>query len=153
MKKFLAYCFSIAVIVFVAKAQALSCSCVDMGDSLESKVADWSRSSAAAFSGKVINREPVEGTIEVIYTFSVGEVWKGPVVPTIEIRERGSSCSFGFKVGATYLVYAVKDSVFLRSAACTGITERDSPEGKNQIKFLGKGKIPAKADPAKDGSN
>ena len=111
---------------------------------MNSKIADWSKSSAAAFSGKGIKREEGKGTIEVIYTFSVDEVWKGSVCPTIEIRESGSSCSLVFNIGATYLVYAIKDSGFLRSAACTGITERDSPGGKEQVKYLGKGKSPAK---------
>lgn len=154
MRKLLAYCFSIATIIFISHAEALSCVCVDMGDSLEAKVVGWSKASAAVFSGKVVKREEIEGTIDVVYTFAVDEVWKGSKDPVIEIRVTRSSCGLEFKLKTTYLIYAFKSSGLLQSGACTGVAAVDEEWAKQQIKFLGKGKPPGKeANPAKDSSN
>jgi hypothetical protein len=145
MKRFLLHCFSIAAVICVVKAHALSFICVDMGDSPERKVADWLKTSTVTFSGEVIKLERVRETLEVIATFAVNEVWKGSLSPTIELKTMMVPDSPSFQIGMQYIVYAFGPPKDLSAWGCTGTADTREPFAKEQIKILGKGKLPEKA--------
>jgi hypothetical protein len=153
MKRLILKGLVIAAFLFLAKDQALGCVCVDMGDSTESKVANWVKESALVFSGDVVKLEQVRGKPEVIVTFSVDEIWKGGTSPTIQVKDSMGSCGNRFLIGMRYIVYASASAKALMAEGCLGTGRRNDPWSQEQIRILGRGKAPEKVKPEKDSSN
>jgi hypothetical protein len=96
----------------------------------------------AVFSGKVI------GTSESKWAFKVKRVWKGNLKSRITLYQSNpiSDCSFHFKVGDEYLVYATTEKLGTGLAFVTDTCNRTKrlKEAKKDLDELGKGYLPDK---------
>jgi len=112
MKKIFLLIILTSLMVGSIPNNAYACSCVSPDPPLQSL-----EGSDAVFLGKVTNTEGIPGVDkefagddEVMVTFEVSKVWKGPSDETLVIRTAldGSLCGLGrtFMIGEEYLVYA-----------------------------------------------
>lgn len=115
--------------------RALACSCMKLTPS------EGFTSSTAVFTGEVTdigkNESTRFGGREV--TLRVKKLWKGDPKEIIEVHTAGSSaaCGYPFKVGETYLVYAVSDEADpMRVSLCSRTAPVD--QAKEDLSFLGK---------------
>jgi hypothetical protein len=142
------YPLFIAAILFVGLGHISieACSCIRLDETEEQRTAGLLKESAAVFSGETIKLEKIPGTRDLIATFAVEEFWKGELAATVEVRTAmdGASCGYNFQIGAAYLVYAFKAPNGLSTGLCGGNGYRYDTFAKDQIKFLGKGKVPEK---------
>jgi hypothetical protein len=99
-----------------------ACSCVpdDKNSSLNQKVRDAHRNSAAVFAGKVIGIDKVSHQLVNFITIQVFDAWKGNIPPTITIvTNKGSeACEFPFVAEQSYLFYAIPDGNMLSTNIC-----------------------------------
>lgn len=106
--------------------------------------------SAAVFSGKVTQVKIVDQTKHV--TIEVDRVWKGTVGNKVVVTTAtdGAACGFDFTVkgDATYLIYAYENKGVLGTNICTRTTTLAA--GAADIKELGEGEKPKKAEKAKE---
>jgi hypothetical protein len=112
------------VILNVTSARA--CSCFPLR-SPEEEMDD----STAVFSGQVIqimSPDPVGGLIstgdQLTVTFTVFEIWKGPLENPmiIQTARDSATCGYNFEVGQDYLVYAHGNGSNLQTNICTRTT-------------------------------
>jgi hypothetical protein len=88
-----------AIVLYQGTAKACFCGPPNFSQSIIS--------AKTIFSGKVVEASPER------VVFQVDEVWKGQHKEKFTLTMNGSSCDFYFKVGETYLVYALKDKDWL----------------------------------------
>lgn len=137
------------LIGLLAPIYAAACTCVDLGESVHDKVSWRVKSSTVVFAGEAIKLEKVAGTRSLIATFAVDEFWKGTLDPFVKVKSDIStaSCGYHFDVGITYLVYASGPPDDLTTGLCIGNGVRFERGAKEQISFLGIGKIPQEKKP------
>jgi hypothetical protein len=153
MKKLVLNGLAVAVMLFIAKAQAFGCDCVVRYDSTKAEVAAWVKESATVFSGKVVKILPDPKNFGLMVAFATQEVWKGAASPTIEVIDPASGCGHDFRVGETYLVYASDYSKILTATACAGTGRRADRSATEQVKILGKARSPEKQKSARTRPN
>jgi hypothetical protein len=115
--------------------RASACSCMKLTPQ------EGFTSSTAVFTGEVTDIRKNESTPfggrEV--TLRVKKLWKGDPRKTIEVHTAGSSaaCGYPFKIGETYLVYAVSDEADpMRVSLCSRTAPVD--QAKEDLSYLGK---------------
>lgn len=146
---------AIAVIALILP-DAWACSCV------ETTPEDEFKASSSVFSGKVItvqknsrlslikryipflNRTP-EDRAEFA-TFEVSQVWKGPEVSRLVVRNTAffSGCGNRFEVGQEYLLYAYAKDSNLVIGPCFRV--RSLARAVEDLNFLGKGSAPPRQE-------
>jgi len=105
--------------------KAYACSCLSANSPLHSL-----EGSDAVFLGKVTNTEGIPrgdeefvGADDVMITFEVSKVWKGPPSKTLVVVTalEGATCGLGrsFMIGEEYIVYASSEGGELRTHLCT----------------------------------
>lgn len=131
--------FLASVTLLLISDAAYACRCLPIKPS-----ANISRS-LAVFSGKVIKitfKQPPHEMGRYTVTFEVERVWKGEMKKRMTLITRPSSCDVLFREGESYLVFAsmLYDGSGLTTHKCsrTGLVG----DRKEDIKLLGKGKIP-----------
>jgi hypothetical protein len=115
--------FSLFVLFFVASVEnALACSCVEenRNSSLNQRVREAYKNSAAVFAGKVTNIDRNFHPQVVYVTIQVFDVWKGNIPQTINIitNKGGEACEFPFVLNSDYLIYALADGNLLSTNVC-----------------------------------
>ncbi len=117
------------LIISIIPSPAYACSCAQPPPPLESLEA-----SDAVFLGKVTNSERIPrgheefvGDDDVMVTFEVSKVWKGPASQTLVVVTGlgGGYCGLGyfFVIGEEYLVYALGEGSELSTYLCTRTTQ------------------------------
>lgn len=115
--------------------RAYACSCMKLTPS------EGFTSSTTVFTGEVTDISKNESTQfgGRAVTLRVKRLWKGEPKKTIEVHTAGSSaaCGYPFKMGETYLVYAVSDEADpMRVSLCSRTAPVD--QAKDDLSFLGK---------------
>lgn len=140
-----ALCLCLSFIVLMAAPNvSYACKCVE-----KPSVEHALKSSSAVFSGKVIEiREEKrnEGVVEKVL-FEVNQTGKGPDESQIILESLQSSCSFTFRKGMEYIVYAkphpsLKDKTVLTTAVCDRTALLENAE--EDLKLLDDGSQPNK---------
>ena len=100
-----------------------ACSCVpeDRNSSLNQKVRDAYRDSAAVFAGEIIGINKPPNSMVAFITIRVVDAWKGNIPPTITIVTNigSQSCEFPFAPEQLYLIYAIPDGNMLSTNICS----------------------------------
>ena len=84
---------------------AYACSCGGYPESPKERAKSGLKYSGAVFSGEVQDTNNENGKV----TLRTIDVWKGPQRETLEVINSGATCSYPFKQGREYLVYADPD--------------------------------------------
>ena len=108
---------------------ALACDCLR-----RQEVPEELKRSSAVFVGVVT---VVKRSDRTVVQFQVERTWKGPRTKKLTLRMSVNSCSFGFKAGEKYLVYADGGKVL-----STSICSRTKPfdQAAADLSVLGEGK-------------
>lgn len=95
----------------------------------------------AMFAGTVTAVEPV-GDMDVVATFEVTRVWRGPSAATVEVRTPESSgmCGYVFEVDRDYLVYANERDGELETSIASRTAELKAAD--DDLQALGEGEQP-----------
>ncbi|CEG28817.1 hypothetical protein [Bacillus sp. B-jedd] len=132
------------IVLMAAPNVSYACKCID-----KPPVEQELKTSSAVFSGKVIEiREEKrnEGVVEKVL-FEVNQTWKGPAESQIILESIQSSCSFTFRKGMEYIVYAVPNSETNdKTALTTGVCDRTAllENAEEDLKLLGDSRQPTK---------
>jgi len=121
-----------------------ACKCLDK-PSVEQEL----KTSSAIFSGKVIEikEEKRNDTIVEKVLIEVNQTWKGPAESQIILESLQSSCSFTFRKGKEYIVYATLNSEMNdKTALTTEVCDRTVllENAEEDLKLLGGGRKPTK---------
>jgi hypothetical protein len=137
-----------------ASAEVYACSCPKFGPPGEVLTREQQikrmvqRSDTVVFSGEVISiKDIADQKYFRDITFKAGRYWNGTVTSELTIRsfQPFSSCAFDFKIGASYLMFAILYQNGLYADECYGIQELKN--AVEDLKHLGQGKIPAEKEP------
>lgn len=95
----------------------------------------------AVFAGTVTGIESV-GDVDVLATFEVTRVWRGPSTATVEVTtpENPGMCGFAFEVDRNYLVYANERDGDLQTSIATRTTDLEAAD--EDLQALGQGDQP-----------
>ncbi|WP_158587546.1 hypothetical protein [Neobacillus notoginsengisoli] len=112
-------------------------------------VAENLEKSSTVFAGKVIEikEKKQAGVVVEMALFEVERIWKGPTDSQIILESIQSSCSFDFRKGEDYIVYAKPNAELKNEAALTtGVCDRTAALEKadEDLELLGKGSTPEK---------
>ncbi len=115
--------FSLFVLLFLSSVgNVFACSCVeeDKNSSLNQKVREAYKNSAAVFAGKVTNIDKLSHPLVALITIQVFDFWKGniPSLITIVTNQGGEACEFPFVLNSDYLIYATVDGNMLSTNVC-----------------------------------
>lgn len=99
----------------------------------------------AVFAGTVTSVEPA-GDIDVVATFDVDRVWRGPAAATIRVAtpENPGVCGYPFEPGTSHLVYANQQDGALQTSMATRTTALDGAD--EDLRALGEGERPPAPD-------
>ena len=140
-----ALCVCLSFIVLMAAPNiSYACKCLDK-PSVEQEL----KTSSAVFSGKVIEikEEKRNDTIVEKVLIEVNQTWKGPAESQIILESLQSSCSFTFRKGKEYIVYATLNSEMNdKTALTTEVCDRTVllENAEEDLKLLGGGRKPTK---------
>jgi hypothetical protein len=114
--------FALFALLFLSSVEHVyACVCVDdKNTSLNQKVRDAYRNSAAVFAGKVVGIDKSRPQVNYI-TIQIIDVWKGMLRPptiTIVTGKTPQDCEFPFLPETDYLIYAVPDGNYLGTNFC-----------------------------------
>jgi hypothetical protein len=145
MKKCLIYMLGVAFCLIVPRVSlACSCNVSHLAGKSEKYQVNYARKHAdAVFSGVVTEIVIDEKSHTYEAKFRVRALWKG--VDSKEVSLFGGTdccfCQYEFKVGESYVVYAILDKEGDRLA--TSICQRTKPmsEAAKDLKYLGKSRI------------
>lgn len=139
MQKFAAVFIATALLGLSQAKDAYACSCVP-----PPPVATAVGESSAVFAGTIVALTPPSlPTSEMVATFSVERVWKGPTNQTeIEIRTPASSaaCGLSFEPGGKWLIYANETEDGLSAILCSRSTLYGAAQA--DLAELGAGTVP-----------
>ena len=142
------------LIIAISPSPAHACSCVYPSPSSQESL----EASDAVFLGKVTNSEVIprgeeefRGDDDVMVTFDVSKVWKGPASQTLVVVTalEGSLCGLGrtFMIGEEYLIYAFEEGSELWAGLCSRTTHiSNAQEDLAELNQLG-GRPPVDPDP------
>ncbi|WP_204563021.1 hypothetical protein [Neobacillus notoginsengisoli] len=136
---------SFIVFMMLGPSVGYACKCIEK-PSVEKEL----KSSRAVFSGKVIEIKEGKqaGIVVEKVLFEVDQTWKGSVNSQVNLATEHNSCSFQFREGENYIVYAKPSPKFKdESLLTTGVCDRTALVGQanEDLSILGTGTAPAKA--------
>ncbi|MBA3711095.1 MAG: hypothetical protein H0W76_01440 [Pyrinomonadaceae bacterium] len=149
MGRILLSLLSVSAFVLLSSNATLACTC-DLplhNKSLEQQIVDARKDSKAVFSGKVV--EVIENPKDYFYVvvrLRIERSWKNVRADEVLIvtGRGGGDCGYRFEVGESYLVYAYgSGGGRLETNICQ--RARKLADAGEDIKMLGKGRIPRKA--------
>ncbi len=142
MKRIIFLSFSVILLLFT-QIDALACSCVSLGSTLEQDVKANLKRAKAVFTGEIVEITKNPENNGFITKIKVKESWKDYSPKEITLIGDGSSCEYHFTVGKKYLVYAYEWNQKLTTDECIG--NREIVKAAEELKILGKGKKPGKS--------
>ncbi len=134
-------------LMFFTQTNLLACSCPTIGLTIEQKINGQLDSAKAVFSGKVVEIVNKSQNRDLIVKIKVEEFWKGnlPEEIIIETDRSDAACGYPFVSGKSYLIFAyVSDENILTTGLC--LPNREISKAEEELKILGKGKEPEKAN-------
>lgn len=144
MRKFAAVFIATTLLGLSQVNDAYACSCIP-----PPPVATAVGESSAVFAGTIVALTPPSlPTSDIVATFSVERVWKGPTNLTqIEIRTPASSaaCGLSFAPGAKWLIYANETQDGLSAILCSRSTLYGNAQA--DLAELGAGTVPGSQPP------
>ena len=143
MRKF-AVIITAALLGLSQAKDAYACSCLP-----PPPVATAVGESSAVFAGTIVRMTPPsQPTSQIVATFAVERVWKGPTTETqIEIHTPSSSasCGLSFEPGAKWLIYANEVEGRLSAILCSRSTLYSAAQ--QDLAELGPGTVPGAPPP------
>lgn len=103
----------------------------------------------AVFVGTVTGVEPADD-VDVVATFEVDRVWRGPPTATTQVvtPENPGMCGYAFEPDQRYLVYANQQDGELQTSIATRTTALDGAD--EDLRALGEGQRPPVPDGGRD---